>query len=521
MKKFAGFLAFFLILIAGVWAAEDIQVVLEQPALSSVETGKDLKYNLLVNLPENYKDKFSSFSVTVLMDKNLSVKSTKLISQEEVSGKVGVRTTSITGKEQNIVTLNVNDLSEVKDRNMNLEINTKVKKDVSSGNNLKNSFVLSYVDKKGNSASDQKNLESSTKTQNGKLKIKDVYTNSKLITGTAEKNAKIKLEVDSKLFKEVDADSDGNFKIEVNDLKEGSVLHFTSKTKDTSATLDYVVKPKEDSYKSDNLVNEKSESDEDLYKTIKSLYKLSDLVDFAKGVPTVRSSVQEEKRLKAAIASSEYIIAKDEVSSDEIKNATKEITEAIDKVRLPYMSGVSEDKFMPDKNMTRAQAASVLKRIIAPGKTVSDFSSFPDIKSDAWYNDDIVFIEKEGLISGFEDGTFKPNKSMTRAQFAALIANYLKLEDNGNGISFSDVNENHWAKKSIDMLSSRGIMNGTGDDKFNPDKKITRAEAATTFNKILNRNINKSFIDKYSENPFKDLNKKHWAYYQIIEITAN
>lgn len=521
MKRFVGFLAFFLILFVGVWAADDIQVVLEQPALSSAETGDDLKYNLIVNLPEDYKDKFSSFSVTVLMDKNLSVKSTKLISQEEVSGKIDVRTTSITGKEQNIVTLNVNDLNAVKDKNINLEINTKVKTNISSGNNLKNSFVLSYVDKKGNTASDQKNLESSTKTQNGKLKIKDVYTNSKVITGVAEKNAKVRLDIDEKLYKEVVADKDGNFKIDIENLKEGTVLHLTSNTKDTTASLEYIVKPQEDSYKSDNLVNEKSESDEDLYKTIKSLYKLRDLVDFAKDVPTVKASIQNEKRLKAAVASSEYIIVKDEVSSKEIEDATKEITEAIGEVRLPYMSGVSKDKFMPDKKMTRAEAASVLKRIIAPGKTVSDFSSFPDIKSDAWYNDDIVFIEKEGLISGFEDGTFKPNKAMTRAQFAALIANYLKLEDNGNGIEFSDVNENHWAKKSIDMLSSRGIMNGTGNDKFNPDKKITRAEAATTFNKILNRNINKSFIDKYSENPFKDLNKKHWAYYQIIEITAN
>jgi hypothetical protein len=520
LKKFLGLISIFLILFTGVWAAEEIQVVLEQPAFSSAESGKNLKYNLLVNLPEGYNEKFSSFSVTVLMDKNLSVSGTKLVSQEEVKGKVDVRTTSIAGKDQNIVTLNVNDLGAIDDKNINLEINTKVKNNISSGNNLKNSFVLSYVDKKGNSQSDQKNLESSTKTQNGKLKILDVYTNTTEISGVAEKNANVKLDIDSKFYKEVEADNDGNFKFKVNELKEGTVLHFTSTTKGTSATLDYIVKPQEDSYKSDNLVDEKKQSDEDLYKTIKSLYKLSDLVDFAKEVPTVRTTVQNEKRLKAAIASSEYVIVKDEVSSKDIENSSKELLSAIKEVRVPYMNGISKDTFKPDKKMTRAEAASVLKRIIAPEKTVSDFSSFSDIKSDAWYNDDIVFIEKEGLISGFDDGTFRPNDEMTRAQFASLIANYLKLEDNGSGANFSDV-KNHWAKKSIDMLSSRGIMNGKSKDKFYPDDKITRAEAATTFNKILDRNINKSFIDKYGVNPFKDLNKDHWAYYQIIEITAN
>lgn len=520
MKKITGFLALFIILLTGVWAAEDIQVVLEQPAFSSADSGKVLKYNLIVTLPDAYVDKFSSFSVTVLMDKSLGVTDTSLISQKEVKGKVDVRTTSISGKDQNIVTLNVNDLSEIKDKRINLEITTKVKKDISSSNNLKNSFVLSYVDKKGNPTSDQKNLESSTKTQNGTLSIKDVYTNSKEIVGITEKNAKVRLAVDSKFYKETNADENGNFKIAINDLKEGTLLHFVSTTKNTSATLDYLIKPAEDSYKASDLVTEEN-NDKDLYKTIKSLYKLQDLVNFSKDIPTVKATVQNEKRLKAAIASSEYVIVKDEVSSKEIDECTKELDSAIKEVRLPYMSGISETKFSPDKKMTRAESASVLKRIIAPNKIANDFSSFSDIKSDAWYNDDIVFIEKEGLIKGYEDGTFKPNREMTRAQFAALIAGYLKLDDKGDGIKFKDVKDNHWAKKYIDMLSANGIMVGKSENEFFPEKKISRAEAATIFNKILNRNINKSFIDKYSKNPYKDLDKDHWAYYQIIEITAN
>ena len=109
---------------------------------------------------------------------------------------------------------------------------------------------------------------------------------------------------------------------------------------------------------------------------------------------------------------------------------------------------------------------------------------------------------------------------MTRAQFASMMANYLKLQVGNNPIDFKDVKEDFWARDAINTLSSHGIMVGKSKNEFKPNEKITRAEAATIFNKVLDRKINKSFLDKYSKNPFKDINRKHWAYYQVIEITA-
>ena len=109
---------------------------------------------------------------------------------------------------------------------------------------------------------------------------------------------------------------------------------------------------------------------------------------------------------------------------------------------------------------------------------------------------------------------------MTRAQFASMMANYLKLNVGNHPIDFKDVKGNYWASDAINALSSNGIMVGKSKNEFKPNDKITRAEAATIFNKILYRKINKSFLDKYSSNPFKDLNRDHWAYYQVIEITA-
>lgn len=519
MKKMFLYIIMAFTLFVNVFAAEDIQVVLEQPGVSQAKSGDTLKYNLIVNLPENYKEKYSSFSVTLLFDKSIEVKGTKLIDEKEESGKLDVRETSIKGKDQNIVTINANDLSVIRGDKLNLEITTRVKNDVGSSSNLKNSFVLSYVDKEGDTKSDQKNLESSTKTQNGVLTIKDVYEGSSEIEGKTEKNADLKLAIDKKLVASTTADSEGNFKFEGLDLKEGAYLRIAADTKDKKASLDYFVKAKVESKKSTELVNENNDELE-LYSTIKTLEKLTDYVDFAKNLSTAKAGLQNERRIRAAIASAEYVVVKSEVSTEEINKSLEELQNSIEVIRLPYMAGVSKDKFAPNQKITRAEAASVLKRIIDDKASANDKSSFRDLKEGQWFYDNIVFIEKEGLISGYEDGTFKPNNPMTRAQFASMMANYLKLNEGNNPIDFKDVKENYWAKDAINILSSHGIMVGKSKNEFKPNENITRAEAATIFNKVLDRKINKSFLDKYSKNPFKDLKRNHWAYYQVIEITA-
>ncbi|MEQ3346691.1 S-layer homology domain-containing protein [Peptoniphilus senegalensis] len=519
MKKIFLYIALAFTLFVNVFAAEDIQVVLEQPALSEVKSGDSLKYNLIVSLPKNYKEKYSSFSVTLLLDKAIEVKETKLLDEQESQGKLDVRETSIKGKDQNIVTINANDLSVIKGDKLNLEIDTKVKNDVGSSSNLKNSFVLSYVDKGGETKSDQKNLESSTKTQNGILSIKDVYDGSNEIIGNTEKNAMVRVAIDKKVVANTISDGEGNFKLENLDLREGSLIRIVAESKDKEASLDYIVKAKIESKKSSELVNENNDEKE-LYSTIKTLEKLTDYVDFAKNLSTAKASLQNERRIRAAVAAAEYIVVKSEVSSDEIEKSLGELEKSIEVIRLPYMSGISKDKFAPNEKITRAEAASVLKRIIDDKASANDVSSFRDIKESDWFYDNIVFIEKEGLISGYKDGTFRPKEAMTRAQFASMMANYLKLQEGNNPITFKDVKEDFWARDAINILSSQGIMVGKSKNEFKPNEKITRAEAATIFNKVLDRKINKSFLDKYSKNPFKDLNRDHWAYYQVLEITA-
>lgn len=518
MKKIAMIFIIFLSLFINTYAAEDIQVVLEQPGISTAKSGDKLEYNLDITLPDNYQKKYASFSVTILMDKNLSVVDTSLKGAEIKVGKVDVKTTKVKTSGQNIIALNVNDINSTKSKNLRLTIKTQVNKNIDNSENIKNSFVLSYVGINGSVTSDQKNLQSSTKTQNGKLVIKDLYESSNKIEGSTEKNAEIVLAIDGKKYKTIKADKDGNFSIEIDKLKAGSIVKINSKTKDKSASLEYIVRENKESFKSEEILNTENK---DVTNTIKNMAKLSDLTSFARELNSSRASVENAARLKAAVATSEYIAVKKSIEEEEVTKILKELEEAIKGIRTPIMSGIEKDKFSPEGSLTRAQAASIFSRIISQGDVAIDFSKFSDISSDKWYADDIVLIENKGLINGYEDGTFKPEKPITRSEFAVIVNNYLKLELGSDPIRFKDVKENYWAKNAINILSSRGILSGKSKDKFYPEEKLKRSEAAVIYNKIVDRKPNKTYINKYSKNPYKDLEKNHWAYYEIIEITGN
>ncbi|WP_277262299.1 S-layer homology domain-containing protein [Peptoniphilus lacrimalis] len=508
------FLSMFLIFI-GVYANEDIQVVLEQPAVSSAKSGENLLYNLNIKLPKDYKKKYESFSVSVLMDGNLKVLSTDLVGAEVNPGKINLKTTENSKTSQNIISLNVDDISKIDKENLNLKINTKVRKEIKSGENLENSFVLSYQDRKGYTGSSQKNLESSTKAGNILLKIDDIYANSKTIKGKSEKNATIVLYKGKDELKRVKADKDGNFSIDVNPFSEGEKIRLYAYYEDDNVYVDYIVKGVDESYKTKDV----KKSSEEVINSISNMKKISDYVAFAKGLPTAKATKEEEARLKAAIAGGEYLQVKKVVKDEDIGKVFNELQEAIKGVRKPYMVG-SEGKFNPDKAMTRAEVCQVLSKIIMGNKTVSDFSSFKDVDQEKWYAGAVTAIESRKLISGYSDGTFKPEKEIKRSEFAMIIYNYLKLDESSESVKFSDVSNNHWAKKAIDTLVANKIMVGTDSKYFNPDGKLKRCQAAVIVNNILDRKVNKEFLNTYSKNPYKDLSDKHWAYYQILEVSG-
>ena len=128
-----------------------------------------------------------------------------------------------------------------------------------------------------------------------------------------------------------------------------------------------------------------------------------------------------------------------------------------------------------------------------------------------WAEKEIMFLAEKGWISGYLDGTFKPNKTITRAQAAKIISNFLELTPTNEKISFSDVNQNHWALDVINLVAQHKIMNGIGDGRFSPDAIVTRAQMAQIF-------YNAGFYSHSNNNQmnsFIDVDQNHWAYEAI------
>ena len=148
-----------------------------------------------------------------------------------------------------------------------------------------------------------------------------------------------------------------------------------------------------------------------------------------------------------------------------------------------------------------------------------DYSDFKDVSQEMWYADAVAYVEKNGIMAGYKDSTFKPDKKLTRAEFAQIVMNFKKLNQISDK-TFSDVKEDHWAYNAINSVAKWGFMSGRSDKKFAPDQGIKREEVASVINRMEGRRPDRAFIDKFSENPFKDVKKSNWAYYEILEATG-
>ena len=209
---------------------------------------------------------------------------------------------------------------------------------------------------------------------------------------------------------------------------------------------------------------------------------------------------------------------------DKDKNITKieyKVTKnAVEEVKaIAYIKGYPDGTFKPQANVTRAEAAQMFATLLNGGANfgTSQATKFSDA-SDDWYSKAINYVVGKGLISGYPNGTFKPNESITRAEFAQMISGYVKNEKASTS-DFKDVKD-HWAKDAIDKLYGNKNVNGYPDGSFKPNAKITRAEAVTILNSVFNRNTNKSSLNNVntsSLNKFSDVNEGFWAYYNILD----
>lgn len=180
-------------------------------------------------------------------------------------------------------------------------------------------------------------------------------------------------------------------------------------------------------------------------------------------------------------------------------------------VKNTYISGYPDGTFRPDAHVTRAEVASMLARLNKDFDSNKTYTgSANDVAANTWFANFVNFGMEKGIISGYTDGTFRPDADITRGEFASMMARYMGLSGTGSA-TFADTN-GHWAADSIAVLADKGIVNGYPDGGFHPDAQLTRAEAV----QMVNTALAVQALTGAAEVTPSDVASTHWAYTQII-----
>lgn len=187
-----------------------------------------------------------------------------------------------------------------------------------------------------------------------------------------------------------------------------------------------------------------------------------------------------------------------------------------------YVIGYPDGGVHPHATITRAETATIFFRLLTE-KTRKDnltkYHSFRDVPQGAWYNAAVATMAKLKIITGYPDGTFQPDASVTRAEFAAIAARFDEKSARTTA-SFRDI-YGHWAERYISRSAELGWIRGYTDNTFRPDQSITRAEAMALINRVLNRNPESKDDLLRSMNIFNDnLDTAKW-YYLDVQEAAN
>ena len=187
-----------------------------------------------------------------------------------------------------------------------------------------------------------------------------------------------------------------------------------------------------------------------------------------------------------------------------------------------YLIGYPDGNFGPNKGMTRAEAATMFTRLLRerPIKWRHYNAGLNDIRPGDWYADTVGYAVQRGIVSGYPDGSFKPNKPITRAEFAAIASRFDALAQ-GNAIAFSDLAPSHWGYNAIRSAATKGWISGYPDNTFRPEQAITRAEVTAITNRMLNRHADLYWIDAHPSEVirFGDVKRSDWYFEPIMEAT--
>ena len=184
-----------------------------------------------------------------------------------------------------------------------------------------------------------------------------------------------------------------------------------------------------------------------------------------------------------------------------------------------FLVGYTDGTFGPERNMTRAEVTTMFARLlteqIEADKTYSN--TFSDVPKGYWAANYIGYMQQFGIITGYSDGSFRPDAPVTRAEFAAIASRFEKLTEGSK--SFTDVSDTYWAARYINFAATRGWVTGYSDGTFKPENTITRAEVAAVTCRLLERSADQNYIRSHLNElrTFSDMTESHWAYWYAME----
>ena len=186
-----------------------------------------------------------------------------------------------------------------------------------------------------------------------------------------------------------------------------------------------------------------------------------------------------------------------------------------------YIVGYGNGEVRPQNNITRAEVATIFFRLLTDDvrdENLTKTNRYSDVAATSWYNTAVSTLSSMGIITGYPDGTFRPNAAITRAEFAAIAARF-DHDGDKTAAKFSDI-ANHWAKDEISIAYNNGWITGYPDGTFGPQRDITRAETMTLVNRVLNRQPETEEDLLPNMTVWTDnANPKAWYYLAVQEAT--
>ena len=188
---------------------------------------------------------------------------------------------------------------------------------------------------------------------------------------------------------------------------------------------------------------------------------------------------------------------------------------------VAYIMGYPDGTVQPEGEITRAEACTIFFRLLTDSSRDYYFSKtndYSDVNAGDWFNNAISTLSNAGIVTGYNDGTFRPNQPITRGEMAKIIANFANLKHGDK--TFTDL-AGHWSKSYVELAAGNGWIAGYPDGSFRPDQKITRAETVTMINRVLERVPAKEsrLLSRSIMLTFPDNNPGDWYYIAIQEAS--